>query len=202
MVVFTRPPVCPPPLEQLPWMSPLEAECCNFSSPETFPPKQPCLWRSCNGNRSVAVPLVPLRDPQFLCRAPCGSLGSSGLEGLNPCKEKKAVASSKKKKATANELLLIGRSSIRETLHYLLTRCCVLKGRTIITNWTWGIGGVCCCRGERCPWNVYASVSLCWAVLRERESWCPLEFCHRHYGKVWRDTEPTLVSSRDIHLVI
>lgn len=66
---------------------------------------------------------------------------------VNPCKaKKKAVWSSRVKKATANELLLIGRSSIRETLHSLLTRRCVLKGRTIITNWTCGRGGVCRCR--------------------------------------------------------
>lgn len=49
---------------------------------------------------------------------------------LNSCKEgrKKAAPSSEKQKASANELLLIGRSSIRETLHYLLTPLLRLKG--------------------------------------------------------------------------
>lgn len=65
----------------------------------------------------------------------------------NPRNRKKAA--SKEREKAANELLLIWRSSIRETLHSLLTRRCVLKGRTIGTNWTWGIGGVSGCRGRK-----------------------------------------------------
>lgn len=81
---------------------------------------------------------------------------ATALDGGESPQPKKKAASKEREKA-ANELLLIGRSSIRETLHSLLTRRCVLKGRTIGTNWTWGIGGVSGCRGrkkgrkERCP---------------------------------------------------
>lgn len=73
---------------------------------------------------------------------------AAALDGGESPQPKKKAASKEREKA-ANELLLIGRSSIRETLHSLLTRRCVLKGRTIGTNWTWGIGGVSGCRGRK-----------------------------------------------------
>lgn len=159
-----------------------------LSSPESFPPESPCFGCSCKGSRTV----FPLRESQFLCQAPCRSLGSNRLEGMKPCKGKKAVSGCKKKKAPANELLLIGRSSIRETLHYLLTRCCVLKGRTVITNWTWGRGGVSCCRGGRCP----ECLCICFPLLvcSERKGELTaikiLPPASLHYGKVWRNTQP------------
>ena len=54
--------------------------------------------------------------------------------------------------------------------------------------------------------NVSASVSLCWCALQKAQELMAIKKklppASLHCGKVWRSSEPTMVSSRDIHLGI
>lgn len=116
-----------------------------LSSSFCFAPQEPCFGRSCEGSWTV----FPSDTRSSSRKLHIDLYAGTDWRGWIPARRKKAVWGSREKKATANELPLIGRSSIRETLHSSLTRCCVLKGRTIITNWTCGRGGVCRCRGRK-----------------------------------------------------
>lgn len=166
-----------------------------LSSSFSFAPPEPCFGRSCEGSRSV----FPSDTRSSSRKLHIDLYAGTDWRGWIPARRKKAVWGGREKKATANELLLIGRSSIRETLHYLLTRCCVLKGRTIITNWTCGRGGVCRCRGRKKGSGLFMY-------------WCPSAGAFFQKGRVgaqwnvtgrfslWRGLDEQRARARDSHV--